>query len=256
MKPHPFDYLRADSVDEAIKILAEHGDTARVLAGGRSLLALLNLRLLEPAMLLDITGIPDLVNIREVDGKVEVGAAVTQNRLLAWPGLKEKLPLLAAALPFVGHFQTRNKGTVCGSVAHADPSSEIPLSLAMLQGEVILRSLRGTRTVPASEFQVGMLTTARKPDELVDVDIEISVLSPLERIENPLDIELGKHGIDIQRGYAHGCFLPQVATETGWSREEFLGHCCRDKAGLAYDAWKDPKTEVRVFTAEVFGEKE
>jgi 2-furoyl-CoA dehydrogenase FAD binding subunit len=167
MKPHPFDYLRADSVDEAIKILAEHGDIARVLAGGQSLLALLNLRLLEPAMLLDITGIPDLVNIREVDGKVEVGAAVTQNRLLAWPGLKEKLPLLAAALPFVGHFQTRNKGTVCGSVAHADPSSEIPLSLAMLQGEVILRSLRGTRTVPASEFQVGMLTTARKPDELV-----------------------------------------------------------------------------------------
>jgi 2-furoyl-CoA dehydrogenase FAD binding subunit len=167
MKPHPFDYLRADSVDEAIKILAEHGDTARVLAGGQSLLALLNLRLLEPAMLLDITGIPELVNIREVDGKVEVGAAVTQNRLLAWPGLKEKLPLLAAALPFVGHFQTRNKGTVCGSVAHADPSSEIPLSLAMLQGEVILRSLRGARTVPASEFQVGMLTTARKPDELV-----------------------------------------------------------------------------------------
>jgi 2-furoyl-CoA dehydrogenase FAD binding subunit len=86
---------------------------------------------------------------------------------LAWPGLKEKLTLLAAALPFVGHFQTRNKGTVCGSIAHADPSSEIPLSLAMLQGEVILRSVRGARTVPANEFQVGMLTTARKPDELV-----------------------------------------------------------------------------------------
>jgi len=95
-----------------------------------------------------------------------------------------------------------------------------------------------------------------KPDQLDGVEIEISVLSPLERIENPLDIELGTHGIDIQSGYGHGCFLPQVATETGWSKEEFLGHCCRDKAGLAWDAWKDPKTEVRVFTAEVFGEKE
>jgi len=167
MKPHPFDYVRADSVNEATEMLAEHGDDARVLAGGQSLLVLLNLRLLEPAMLIDITGIADLSQIREVDGKIEVGAAVTQNRLMAWPGLAEKLPLLAAALPFVGHFQTRNKGTVCGSVAHADPSSEIPLSLAMLQGEVVLNSRRGARTVPASEFQVGMLTTARKSDELV-----------------------------------------------------------------------------------------
>jgi 2-furoyl-CoA dehydrogenase FAD binding subunit len=167
MKPHPFDYVRADSVDEVTALLAEHGDAARVLAGGQSLLALLNLRLLEPALLIDINGIAELAEIKESGGKVEVGAAVTQNRLLAWPGLKGKLPLLAAALPFVGHFQTRNKGTVCGSIAHNDPSSEIPLSLAMLQGEVVLGSRRGTRTVPASEFQVGMLTTARKPDELV-----------------------------------------------------------------------------------------
>jgi 2-furoyl-CoA dehydrogenase FAD binding subunit len=167
MKPHPFDYIRADTVDEAIGLLAEHGDAARVLAGGQSLLVLLNLRLLEPAILVDISRIPELSAIREIDGKVEVGAAVTQNRLLAWPGLKEKLPLLAAAMPFVGHFQTRNKGTVCGSIAHADPSSEIPLSLAMLQGEVVLRSRSGTRTLPASEFQRGMLMTARRPDELV-----------------------------------------------------------------------------------------
>ena len=167
MKPHPFDYVRADTVAEAVEILAEHGDAARVLAGGQSLLAMLNLRLLEPAVLIDITRIPELATIREVDGKIEVGAAVTQNRLLAWPGLAEKLPFLAAALPNVGHFQTRNKGTVCGSIAHADPSSEIPLSLAMLQGEVILRSRHGSRTLPASEFQLGMLTTARKPDELI-----------------------------------------------------------------------------------------
>jgi 2-furoyl-CoA dehydrogenase FAD binding subunit len=167
MKPHPFDYVRADTVAEAAEMLAEHGDAARILAGGQSLLAMLNLRLLEPTVLIDITRIPELAAIREVDGKVDVGAAVTQNRLLAWPALAEKLPFLAAALPHVGHFQTRNKGTVCGSVAHADPSSEIPLSLAMLQGEVVLSSRRGTRVVAVADFQIGMLTTARKPDELL-----------------------------------------------------------------------------------------
>ena len=92
------------------------------------------------------------------------------------------------------------------------------------------------------------------PDELPEVQIEISVLSPLEPIENPLDIELGTHGIYIRKGPAAGCFLPQVATETGWSKEEFLGYCCSHKAGLADDAWREPDTEVLVFTAEVFGE--
>ena len=167
MKPHKFDYVRCDTVDEATELLAQYGDAARIMAGGQSLMAMLNLRLLEPAVLIDISRIGALSEIREVAGKVEVGAAVTQNRLLAWPGLKQKLPLLAAALPHVGHFQTRNKGTVCGSVAHADPSSEIPLSLATLEGEVVLRSRAGTRVLPAREFQRGMLTTARRPDELV-----------------------------------------------------------------------------------------
>jgi 2-furoyl-CoA dehydrogenase FAD binding subunit len=167
MKPRPFDYVRPDTVEEALAILAEHGDDARVLAGGQTLLAMLNLRVVEPAVLVDITRIGELGNIREVEGKIEVGAAVTQNRLLAWPALASKLPLLAAALPFVGHFQTRNKGTVCGSIAHADPASEIPLSLAVLEGEVVLRSGNRTRVLAASAFQQGMLATARAPDELI-----------------------------------------------------------------------------------------
>jgi len=172
MKPRPFDYVCPDTVEEAVAILAEHGDEARILAGGQTLLAMLNLRVVEPAILVDITRIPELTAIREIDGhdgggKIEVGAAVTQNRLMAWPALAQKLPLLAAALPFVGHFQTRNKGTVCGSVAHADPTSEIPLSLAVLEGEVVLRSSRGTRVLAADDFQQGMLATAREPDELI-----------------------------------------------------------------------------------------
>src|SRR5712692_7159868 len=167
MKPRPFDYARPDTVEEALAILGEHGDDARVLAGGQTLMAMLNLRLVAPEVVVDITRIPELDVIREVDGKIEVGAAVTQNRLLAWPPLSGKLPLLHAALPFVGHFQTRNKGTVCGSIAHADPSSEIPLVLAVLGGEVVLRSRKRTRVIAASEFQQGMLMTAREPDELI-----------------------------------------------------------------------------------------
>jgi len=167
MKPRRFDYVRPDSADEAVAVLTEYGDAASVLAGGQSLMAMLNLRVAEPAVLVDISRLVELDYVRVADDKIEVGAAVTQNRLKDWPELAGKLPLVAAALPFVGHFQTRNKGTVCGSIAHADPSSEIPLALATLGGEVVLRSQRGVRVLSALEFQRGMLTTAREPDELI-----------------------------------------------------------------------------------------
>jgi 2-furoyl-CoA dehydrogenase FAD binding subunit len=167
MKPRRFDYVRPDSADEAVAVLAEYGDAASVLAGGQSLMAMLNLRLVEPAVLIDIASVKELDYVRVAGNMIEVGAAVTQNRLKDWPELAGKLPLLAAALPFVGHFQTRNKGTVCGSIAYADPSSEIPLVLATLGGEVVLRSHRGIRVLAAADFQRGTLTTAQEPDELI-----------------------------------------------------------------------------------------
>jgi 2-furoyl-CoA dehydrogenase FAD binding subunit len=167
MKPRPFDYARPDTVDETLALLAEYGDDARILAGGQSLLPMLNLRLLDVGVLIDISRIAELDVIHDRGDKIEIGAAVTQNKLMAWPTLAQKLPLLAAALPFVGHFQTRNKGTVCGSIAHADPSSEIPLALAVCGGEVLLRSQRGSRVLAAAAFQQDMLTTAREPDELI-----------------------------------------------------------------------------------------
>jgi 2-furoyl-CoA dehydrogenase FAD binding subunit len=172
MKPRPFDYIRPDTIEEAVTLLAEYGDDARILAGGQSLVPMLNLRLVEAEALIDISRVAALDVIREVGDKklgetIEIGAAVTQNKLLAWPQLAEKLPLLAAALPHVGHFQTRNKGTVCGSIAHADPSSEIPLTLALVGGEVVLKSQRGERVLAANDFQKDMLTTARAADELV-----------------------------------------------------------------------------------------
>jgi 2-furoyl-CoA dehydrogenase FAD binding subunit len=200
MKPRPFEYIRPDTVDEVLELLAEYGDDARILAGGQSLIPMLNLRLIEASVVIDISRLGALDVIRSLDGAsggdatigqpesqgtpavgglrvienprfgemVEIGAAVTQSSLMAWPQLKQKLPLLSAALPFVGHFQTRNKGTVCGSIAHSDPSSELPLALAVLEGQVVLRSKkRGERVLGVGQFQKNMLTTARAPDELI-----------------------------------------------------------------------------------------
>ena len=167
MKPNSFDYIRAETVDEAMRALADGDGEARVLAGGLSLVAILNFRLAEPAVLVDISRIADLAYIR-TDGKaLEVGAATTQAELFRWPDLAQKTPLLHAAFPYIGHYQTRSRGTVCGSLAHADPSSELPLCLATLGGEVVLRSVRGERRLKAADFQTGMLMTARRSDEMV-----------------------------------------------------------------------------------------
>ena len=167
MKPPRFDYVRAASVDEVVETLAEHGDDARVLAGGQSLVAMLNMRLLAPAVVVDISRLSALATIARAGDAIEIGAAVTQAAAERFDGLATHLPLLARALPFVGHYQTRACGTVCGSIAHADPSSELPLCLAALDGEVVLRSTRGTRVVPAGDFQCGVLTTACAPDEMI-----------------------------------------------------------------------------------------
>jgi 2-furoyl-CoA dehydrogenase FAD binding subunit len=167
VKPRPFDYVRPDTAEEAVALLAEYGDDARILAGGQSLIPMLNLRLIEARVIIDISRIAALDAIKDCGSFIEIGAAVTQNKLMAWAPLALKLPLLAKALPFIGHFQTRNKGTVCGSIAHADPSSELPLALAVLEGQVVLRGKSGERVVAANAFQKDMLTTARAPDELI-----------------------------------------------------------------------------------------
>ncbi len=166
MKPASFDLARPDTLAEALGVLAEHGGDARVLAGGQSLGAMLNMRLAAPAVLVDISGLEELSTISEVRGMIEVGAAVTQDRLLRWSGLAAQ-PLLAGMLPCVGHYQTRQRGTVCGSLAHGDPSSELPLALALLGGEVVLASRRGRRTVTAAAFQTGPMQTALAEDEMI-----------------------------------------------------------------------------------------
>jgi len=168
MKPAAFDYLRADHVEQAVEALARHGEDARILAGGQSLMAVLNMRLANPALLIDISRSEPMGQLRVAQGQLCIGAAVTQARVEWRAGLASELPLLALAFPHISHFQVRNRGTVAGSIAHADPSAELALCLLALQGEVLLRRARGRRVVKAADFFTGMLLTARAPDELLE----------------------------------------------------------------------------------------
>jgi 2-furoyl-CoA dehydrogenase FAD binding subunit len=168
MKPAAFDYVRAEHVDEALAVLEQEGGDARVIAGGQSLMAMLNMRLARPRTLVDIMRLPELARIESSGGVVTVGAGVRQAALLAWPELANRLRLVSLALPWTGHAQTRSRGTVCGSIAHADPSAELPLVLQALRGEVHLRSARRRRKVAAQDFFAGMMATARADDELIE----------------------------------------------------------------------------------------
>ena len=168
MKPARFDYVAAASREEALETLHQEGAAARVLAGGQSLLPMLNMRLARPGVLVDIMGVAEWREIKEESGSLRIGAAVRQWQVEALPQLALLQPLLAAALPWVGHPQTRSRGTVCGSIAHADPSAELPLVLVALGGVVHLRSRRSSRAVPAGEFFTGMMATARNDDELIE----------------------------------------------------------------------------------------
>jgi 2-furoyl-CoA dehydrogenase FAD binding subunit len=168
MKPARFDYIAVDSAEEAALLLAQHGEDARVLAGGQSLMAVLNMRLAQPKVIVDISRSREMNYVKVDRGELRVGAAATQASVEWRKNLADEVPLLALAFPHLGHFQTRNRGTVCGSIAHADPSAELPLVLAALGGSVVLRAPRLQRVVPAAEFFQGMLLTARQANEVVE----------------------------------------------------------------------------------------
>jgi 2-furoyl-CoA dehydrogenase FAD binding subunit len=167
VKPVRFEYCRPETVAEAVALLAELRDDAAVLAGGMTLGPMLNLRMVRPRAVVDIGRITALRALKNGDAVLTTGATVVQADALDSEAVRRAVPLLALALPFVGHFQTRNRGTLGGSVAHADPSAEIPLCLVVTGGSVVLRSRRRERKVPARDFFLGPLNTVRQPDELV-----------------------------------------------------------------------------------------
>ena len=167
VKPVAFDYHRPETVGEAVALLAELREDAAVLAGGMTLGPMLNLRMVRPRAVIDVSRIAALKSIAVAADMLVTGAGVLQCDALRSEIIAREVPLLTMALPFVGHFQTRNRGTLGGSVAHADPSAEIPLCLVVCGGTVVLRSRRRERRVPAGEFFQGALTTQRQPNEMV-----------------------------------------------------------------------------------------
>lgn len=177
MKPPPFDYHAPASVEEAVELLGADGSDAKILAGGQSLVPLLNFRLARPAKLIDINGLGALGQIRRRDGHLHIGALSRQSALERSELVSAHWPLLHQAIGYVAHAQIRNRGTVGGSIAHADPAAELPVALAALDGAVLARSRRGERTIPWNELFVTHLTTSLEPDELL-VEIIVPPLAP------------------------------------------------------------------------------
>ena len=167
MKPPPFKYARPESLDEVLGILSEYNGGARVLAGGQSLIPLLNFRLARPEVLVDIALVRELRKLVVERGVLRIGAAVTQNTVECSSHVARLCPLLAKALPFVGHVQNRMRGTVVGSIAHADPAAEMPAVALALDATMVARSATGVRKIPSDQFFLGPFTTALKPDEIL-----------------------------------------------------------------------------------------
>lgn len=175
MKPAPFEYHRAHNTEEALQLLAEYGDEAKLLAGGQSLIPLLNFRLARPAHLIDIGRITELSYVRRDGDLLRIGALTRQSVLQESQLFIDNCPLGAEAIPYIGHQAIRNRSTVGGSLAHADPAAEWPLVLSILRGNVVVASAHGQRSVPAGEFFVTYFTTSLMPDEMI-YEIQLPVL--------------------------------------------------------------------------------
>jgi aerobic carbon-monoxide dehydrogenase medium subunit len=177
MKLPPVDYEAPKTVSEAVELLAEHEDEASVLAGGQSLIPLLALRLAHPAVLIDINGIDELSGVSATDGWVAIGATTREYLAEESGTIAGQLPLLAAALPLIGHEAIRSRGTIGGSLAHADPAAELPAVARALDAEFVVRGPSGERVIPAADWFEGYLMTSRQPDELL-TEVRFPAASP------------------------------------------------------------------------------
>ncbi|MGH2606537.1 MAG: FAD binding domain-containing protein [Anaerolineales bacterium] len=179
MKPAPFAYVSPDSLEEALDRLAQAGSEAKVIAGGQSLIPAMNFRILQPSLLIDLNRLADLEFIRTDDGDgLRIGAMTRQRRLERDPQVRSLAPLLYEATPFVAHPQIRNRGTLGGSLAHADPSAELPVVVLALEGRVRAQRAGSERWIEAADFFQGMFATALGPDEIVT---EVALPAPPER---------------------------------------------------------------------------
>ena len=167
MKPSLFRYLKPASLEETLAYLDEYGSECALLAGGQSLVPLMNFRIARPEVLVDLNGLDELRGVEVDDRGATIGAMTRQREIEISDELRAAVPLLVEATPLIGHFQIRSRGTIGGSVAHADPAAEYPTVLVALAGSVVLTKRSGSREVPAEAFFLGTFMTAREPDELV-----------------------------------------------------------------------------------------
>ena len=168
MKPAPFTYLAPTTVNEALVHLAEYGYDAKVLAGGQSLIPMMNFRLAQPSVIIDINNVTELFHIRSnEDGGVSIGAMARHNQVQHNTLIADRAPLIFETMPHIATVQIRSRGTFGGSIAHADPSAELPAVSVALEGSFLLRNRQGERWVPANEFFVGLFTSLLEPDELL-----------------------------------------------------------------------------------------
>ena len=177
MKPPRFEYAAPQKTDEAVALLSQHGDRAKVLAGGQSLVPLLNFRLARPEVLVDVNRVAELAYVRPLQSGVAIGALTRQHALERAEVIRTKLPIVAEACRLIGHLPIRHRGTLGGSLAHADPASELPAVMVALEAELTVTRRGGQRTLPADQFFTGMLTTALAPDELL-TEVRVPGLPP------------------------------------------------------------------------------
>ena len=216
MKPAPFDYFTPATLDEALALLAEHGADAKPLAGGQSLIPAMNFRLARPAVLVDLNRISELAYVRAESG-VAIGAMTRQRVVERSDVVARAAPLLAEALPSIAHPQIRNRGTVGGSIAHADPSAELPAVMLALEARFQARSATGERSIPAADFFQGMLETALAPGELL---VEIAL--------PPLPARTGTAFLEVARRHGDYALVGVAAIVTLDAR----GRCQEARFGL------------------------
>ena len=184
MIPAAFDYAAPSSLDEAIELLQQHADEAKLLAGGHSLLPLMKLRLAVPGVLIDLGRIPDLAYIRDQGDHVAIGAMTTHHTLESSELLRQRIPLLAQAAGLIGDMQVRNRGTVGGSLAHADPAGDLPSVVTALDGQIVARGPGGERNIAAQDFFLDIWTSALNPDEVVtEIRLPYSQGTPAQAYE-------------------------------------------------------------------------
>lgn len=180
MKAPRFSYVRAASLADALRLLAEKGPEARLLAGGQSLLAALAFRLSEPQVLIDISKLADLKGVTRVGDKIRIGAGMTHSALGRDPLVAAAAPLIAAAIPHIAHPAIRNRGTIGGSLAYADPAAELPACVVALEADLVARSVTGERRIKAADFFTGLFSTALEPNEILTA-VEIPVAAANDR---------------------------------------------------------------------------